>query len=228
MLRPSGSQYRNSNLEELLGREDTDASCSIAHKLVWDRWIRFSLAQQHADFVEYLRVDNGLVANSLSAQSNAAMVDTLAPIDTCHEERQLAASNLGIILILLCRSAAEKQPVLVEVPESQPAIFNVLALIRDNYHDPLFPIDALSRAAGISQRQIARLLKLHTGKTSTECVRGTRLERAQHLLRTSEDCVRVICAKLGYGEPSWFCRHFRDLTGSRRPSTGHGRLLLSY
>ncbi|MDQ2776197.1 MAG: AraC family transcriptional regulator [Acidobacteriota bacterium] len=90
---------------------------------------------------------------------------------------------------------------------------HVLAIINRKYTDPLFSLEALSSTVGISQRQIARLLKSHTGNTFTEYIRCVRLEKAQQMLVISEAGIRTICTEIGYSQTGWFARHFRTLTG---------------
>jgi AraC-like DNA-binding protein len=138
-------------------------------------------------------------------------LDQFAPANIPEQERQLAASNPSIILLLLNRA----NPASDAVTREAGAFFasDILDAIQQRYMNCGLSFADVSTATGISPRQIARLLKSHTGYTFTEYVRRLRIEAAQHKLLTCNANIRTICLEIGYIQPSWFARHFRMLTG---------------
>jgi AraC-like DNA-binding protein len=207
----TASRYRSSVLEPLLGADGTHSACSIAHRLVWNNWLRSSLQQQLADILVHFRS---------SPFPEAAPVWTtvdlggLQPLDAPEEEQKLAAANFGTNVSLLVRqSQLASNAAECSAPSPDSCLAHVLALIHQKYTDPLFSLAALSTIAGISERQIARLLRSHIDCTFTEYVRRLRVQTAQQLLLSPRATVRSICAKVGYTDPRWFTQHFRSLTG---------------
>jgi transcriptional regulator GlxA family with amidase domain len=63
-----------------------------------------------------------------------------------------------------------------------------------------FALEEAARAVGTSERTLARRLHRVLGKTPLEYVQDLRVERAVHLLQTSEESVDDIAAAVGYGD----------------------------
>jgi transcriptional regulator GlxA family with amidase domain len=63
-----------------------------------------------------------------------------------------------------------------------------------------FSLTAAARAVGASHRTLARRLRTVLGKTPLSYVQDLRVERAIHLLQTSDASVDEIAAQVGYGD----------------------------
>ena len=61
-----------------------------------------------------------------------------------------------------------------------------------------FSLDEAAAAAGASKRTLARRLQKVLGKSPLEYVQGLRVERAVHLLRTTDQSVDEVAANVGY------------------------------
>jgi len=61
-----------------------------------------------------------------------------------------------------------------------------------------FSLDAAARAVGASKRTLARRIAAVLGKTPLSYVQALRVERAAHLLRTSDASVDQVAARVGY------------------------------
>ena len=61
-----------------------------------------------------------------------------------------------------------------------------------------FSLSAAANAAGTSERTLARRLKTVLGKTPLSYFQDLRVERAVHLLQTSNDSIDLIAAQVGY------------------------------
>ena len=72
----------------------------------------------------------------------------------------------------------------------------------------------VARAVGLSGCRLSHLVKQHTGRTVLRIVQETRVRHAQHLLeRTSRSCTEI-AYEVGFGDQSYFIKHFKRLTGT--------------
>ena len=94
-----------------------------------------------------------------------------------------------------------------------PALVEVLTLIHKEYTDPFLSLETASGMVGLSARHVTRLLKGHCGMTFTGYVRLLRIEKAKHLLLTSEASIKIVAGMSGYCDISWFTRYFQTATG---------------
>ena len=83
-------------------------------------------------------------------------------------------------------------------------------LIDGRYSERL-DLRALSRAAHVSPRHFSRSFRKIFGETPYQYLLSRRLERARHLLRTTDDSVAEICLAVGFTSvgsfTSTFTRH---------------------
>src|SRR5262249_61800681 len=63
-----------------------------------------------------------------------------------------------------------------------------------------FSLDEAARAAGASKRTLARRINEVLGKSPLSYLQDLRVERAVHLLRTTDDDVEKIAAAVGYAD----------------------------
>ncbi len=75
-------------------------------------------------------------------------------------------------------------------------------------------LDDIANELGISQNYTGRLFKQKTGTNFSEYVTKIKMEYAKHLLETSIYKNYEISEKLGYSDPDYFCRLFKNYTGS--------------
>lgn len=75
-------------------------------------------------------------------------------------------------------------------------------------------LTAVAEEAGLSVSRLSHLVKNLTGKTVLQIVQQVRIQHAQHLLeRTSKSCAEI-AYETGFGDQSYFIKHFRRLTGA--------------
>jgi transcriptional regulator GlxA family with amidase domain len=63
-----------------------------------------------------------------------------------------------------------------------------------------FSLDEAARAVGASKRTLARRMDAVLGKSPLSYFQGLRVERAVHLLKTSDESVDQIAARVGYAD----------------------------
>jgi transcriptional regulator GlxA family with amidase domain len=80
------------------------------------------------------------------------------------------------------------------------------------YADPL-DLDALACAASVSPRHFSRSFRQVFGETPHQYLLSRRLERARHLLRTTDRSVNDICLDVGFASVGSFTTTFRRRVG---------------
>ncbi|GAA1976343.1 AraC family transcriptional regulator [Kitasatospora viridis] len=87
-------------------------------------------------------------------------------------------------------------------------------------------VGALARELGVSAGHLHEAVKRTTGRTPARLVREQQTLEAKRLLVGSDLTVRQISERVGFGDPSYFCRFFRRESGVspgafRRAARGH-------
>lgn len=86
---------------------------------------------------------------------------------------------------------------------------SVLEFIEKNLQNSNFSVEELSRLTNMSRVSLYKKILLITGKTPVEFIRYIRLEKAKHLLETSQLNISEICYKVGFNTPKYFTKAFK-------------------
>ncbi|MBL7803400.1 MAG: helix-turn-helix domain-containing protein [Saprospiraceae bacterium] len=88
---------------------------------------------------------------------------------------------------------------------------NVLELIEANYNNPDYGVSDMQKTLLMSSTQLHRKLTALTGRSPGQLLRRYRLEKARQLLvERSELTVAEIAYRVGYKDPNYFFRAFRE------------------
>lgn len=79
--------------------------------------------------------------------------------------------------------------------------------------DPTMGVVDLCRAARLSNMQVNRKLKALTGKTPSQFIRSIRLQKARHLLETTDLNISEIAYDVGFKDPNYFSRSYSEEFG---------------
>ncbi|MBP9481465.1 MAG: DNA-binding response regulator, partial [Parabacteroides sp.] len=79
-----------------------------------------------------------------------------------------------------------------------------------NISNPDFSVEELSRELGMSRVHLYKKLLSITGKTPIEFIRVIRLKRAAQLLEESQLSVSEIAYEVGFNNPKYFRKYFKD------------------
>lgn len=110
---------------------------------------------------------------------------------------------------LMRAMAREQQSQRRDKPDLLEQIRTILWLApTEHYRNPVLVSDSL----GLTPSALQRLLK-SMGVTMRSVADDVRFERAQHLLRSTEQSVANIAERLGYSEPAAFIRAFKKRLG---------------
>lgn len=82
-----------------------------------------------------------------------------------------------------------------------------------NIANPDFSVEELSRELGMSRVHLYKKLTSLTGKTPIEFIRVVRLRRAAQLLEESQLSVSEIAFEVGFNNPKYFRKYFKDEFG---------------
>jgi AraC-like DNA-binding protein len=85
-------------------------------------------------------------------------------------------------------------------------------LVDNRYHEPL-DLRALAREAHVSPRHFSRSFRRVFGETPYQYLLSRRLERARHLLRTTEMTVAEVCLEVGFTSVGSFTTTFKRHVG---------------
>ncbi len=101
--------------------------------------------------------------------------------------------------------------------EMDPFLKRVIKVVEENYSDSDFSIEVLARESAVSQSTLTRKVKVLTGKTPLEIITDYRLNMAHSLLTTERISVADVAYRVGFSDPAYFTRKYKQFFG-RVPS----------
>lgn len=107
----------------------------------------------------------------------------------------------------------------VEDPEAR-FLQKAIKSIHTEMSNDLFGPKGLARNLHLSESQLYRKLKAISGKSTAVFIRSVRLQRARELLQTTDKTISEISYEIGFNDPSWFSRSFKEEFGFT-PSAMH-------
>ena len=85
--------------------------------------------------------------------------------------------------------------------------------VEQNISDSDLSVESLSTALSMSRVHLYKKLLSLTGNTPSEFIRLIRLRRAEQLLRQSQLSVAEISYAVGFNNPRYFSKYFREMYG---------------
>ena len=76
-----------------------------------------------------------------------------------------------------------------------------------------FGSEDLAKSLLVSESQIYRKIKAITGKSTAIYIRSIRLQFAKQVLMNSDKTVSEVAFDVGFNDPSWFSRSFKEEFG---------------
>lgn len=89
-------------------------------------------------------------------------------------------------------------------------MLKLISIVEDNLEHSDFNISAFANAAGVSRSLLHMKLKKLVGLNATEFVKAIRLKHAAQLLEQSSFSISEIAFKVGYADPSYFTKTFKE------------------
>lgn len=92
-------------------------------------------------------------------------------------------------------------------------------IVEQNYSNPDFGIHELYRAMNIGRTQLHNLIKTHVGKPASHFIRSIRLKEAKKLILTTKLTISEIAYQVGFSDPNYFSRCYREEFGETPTQT---------
>lgn len=89
-------------------------------------------------------------------------------------------------------------------------ISKAIRIVEENMGEPDFSVEKFSRELGMSRVHLYKKLLALTGKSPIEFIRTIRLQRAAQLLEKSQLSVSEIAYQVGFNNPKYFSKYFKD------------------
>jgi AraC-like DNA-binding protein len=100
----------------------------------------------------------------------------------------------------------------VPTVENNRAMLRVRDAIDRDYATEL-DVAAMARVAHVSPAHLIRTFRAVFGETPHRYLQRRRVERAMHLLRTTDTAITDVCMLVGFSSLGTFSRTFRDVVG---------------
>jgi signal transduction histidine kinase/DNA-binding response OmpR family regulator len=112
------------------------------------------------------------------------------------------------------RQLIEPEPSHVKVTSvDEKLIESAVKYVEENMASPDLSVEEMSRHLGMSRVHLYKRIRQITGMTPIEFIRIMRLKRAAQLLRESQRNVSEIAYAVGFNNPKYFSKYFKDEFG---------------
>ncbi|NQU54842.1 MAG: response regulator [Bacteroidetes bacterium] len=89
----------------------------------------------------------------------------------------------------------------------------VVKIIHENISNHSFGATQLAHKLSLSESQVYRKLKAISGKSTAVFIRSIRLQKGKELIQTTENTISEIAYEVGFNDPAWFSRAFKEEFG---------------
>lgn len=112
------------------------------------------------------------------------------------------------------RTLIDPEPDTIKItPLDEKMVEKAIKYVVTNIKRPELSVEELSSHLGMSRVHLYKKLKATTGKTPVEFIRLIRLKRGAQMLRESQLNVSEIAFQLGYNNPKYFSKYFKEEFG---------------
>lgn len=108
----------------------------------------------------------------------------------------------------------EIEPKAIEVVSlDEKLLTKAISIVEAHISDPDFSVETLSREIGMNRVHLYRRLMALTDHSPADFIRIIRLKRAAHLLKKSQLSISEIAYSVGFNNPKYFRKHFKEYFG---------------
>ena len=99
------------------------------------------------------------------------------------------------------------------LPPEEQFVVNAIQVVENNIDKSMFNASSLAQEIHLGESQLYRKLKAITGKSTALFIRSVRLRKAKQLLENTGHSVSEIAYQVGFNDPAWFSRVFKEEYG---------------
>jgi AraC family transcriptional activator of pobA len=125
--------------------------------------------------------------------------------------QDMIAAYLRILLVALGRVAAGAGP--APGPHGDETLARVLAVIEERHREPLSTAD-VAAAVALTPGHLTTLVRRRTGRTVGDWITERKMAAARDLLVSTDLTAGQVAARVGYTDPAYFSRRFRQAHGT--------------
>ena len=112
------------------------------------------------------------------------------------------------------RALINPEPDSIQItPLDEKMVEKAVKYVVTNIKRPELSVEELSSHLGMSRVHLYKKLKATTGKSPVEFIRLIRLKRGAQMLRESQLNVSEIAYQIGYNNPKYFSKYFKEEFG---------------
>lgn len=169
-----------------------------------------SMAPQRAMIIQLTEEDDDRIVTHIVPPEE--LPDVVSPVGFRRKITSAASSARDIMAgKQMAENAGETESSLATADER--LIDHAVKFVEDNISRSDFSVEELSRQLGMSRVHLYKKLLAITGKTPIEFIRVIRLKRAAQLLCESRQNVSEIAYKVGFNNPKYFSKYFKEEFG---------------
>ena len=146
-------------------------------------------------------------------QYSPAYLNLMNTYELFRRSRPVYEAGISSHITSILNSILSGAPRIREDIPVREAVASAVAYIGEHFRYPI-SLQDLADHASISPYYFTRVFRQETGFTPHQYIIHTRLANAKFLLRTTEDPVKDIAIRTGWGSESTFCSGFRKSTGT--------------
>lgn len=125
--------------------------------------------------------------------------------------REAAVAILTLLLVDVVRFASDVVEDLKV--NNEPLLADVFAFIEAHYHEPISLKD-IAAAVGLTPGHLTTVVRRKTGRTVQSWILERRMAEARKMLVNTDQTVAQVGRSVGYGDPVYFSRTFRQANGT--------------
>ena len=122
-------------------------------------------------------------------------------------------SHLNLLLIATCRLLEKRDGGMTEETKEKSLVRRLRALVERNFH-AIHAVTAYANSLSVTPGHLNEVTKSVTGKTVSGLIQERIILEAKRLLAHSDRSVKEIAYALGFDDPSYFTRFFRERAGA--------------
>ncbi len=173
-------------------------------------WLHLDGSNTAQIYARIVQLHGGFVIDSPCAEQIRERI--YAIVSACRNEQLQSEAELSYQLYGIMIALLDHRHLQTEQEQSDSPIVQAMQFIREHYSEPIALAD-VARIANMSQYHFSRRFKKECGYSPHEFLISTRLNRAKHLLKTTDLPIKIIAQNVGYQNLETFTNAFSRRVG---------------